>query len=80
MPGERVIHIAIFILLLIGLCSLSGWISGAYLNELILQVAGIALSWGTILLVLYIGFRILGWDWWTERPRKKAVGSSQSED
>lgn len=66
MPVERGIHTAIFILLLIGLCSLTGWVSHAYLNELILQVAAIALSWGTILLVLYAGFRALHWDWWTE--------------
>lgn len=57
---------AIFVLLLIGLCSLAGWVSHAYLPELILQVAAIALSWGTILLVLYVGFRALHWDWWTE--------------
>jgi hypothetical protein len=66
MPAERVIHVAMFILLLIGLCSLSGWVSHAYLSELILQVAAIALSWGMILLVLYVSFRKLGWDWWTE--------------
>jgi len=58
--------LAIFVLLLIGLCSLAGWVSYAYLTELILQVAAIALSWGTILLVLYAGFRALHWDWWTE--------------
>jgi hypothetical protein len=66
MPVERGIHTAIFILLLIGLCSLTGWVSHAYLPELILQVAAIALSWGTILLVLYAGFKALHWDWWTE--------------
>lgn len=66
MPVERGIHLAIFVFLLIGLCSLAGWVSYAYLTELILQVAAIALSWGTILLVLYVGFRALHWDWWTE--------------
>ncbi|HXX88559.1 MAG TPA: hypothetical protein VEH86_08955 [Candidatus Acidoferrum sp.] len=65
MPAERGIHVAIFILLLIGLCSLSGWVSYAYLSILILQIAAIALSWGTILLVLYVCFRALHWDWWT---------------
>lgn len=67
MPGERVIHAVMFILLLIGLCSLSAWVSHAYLTDLILQVAAVALSWGTILLILYLGFRTLGWDWWAER-------------
>jgi hypothetical protein len=64
MPGERAIHVATFILLLIGLCSLSAWVSYAYLDALILQVAAVALSWGVTLLVLYVGFKALGWDWW----------------
>ena len=70
MPVERVIQAATFILLLIGLCSLSAWVSHAYLTDLILQVAAVALSWGTILLVLYVSFRTLGWDWWTEPSQK----------
>jgi hypothetical protein len=65
MPGERAIHVAIFIFLLIGLCSLSAWISYAYLKELVLQIAAIALSWGVTLLVLYVGFKALNWEWWT---------------
>ncbi len=65
MPGERAIHIGIFVFLLIGLCSLSAWISYAYLTELILQIAVIALSWGVTLLILYVGFKALHWDWWS---------------
>jgi len=65
MPGERAIHIAIFVFVLIGLCSLSAWISYAYLKELVLQIAAIALSWGVTLLVLYVGFKALNWEWWT---------------
>jgi len=65
MPGERAIHIAIFVFVLIGLCSLSAWISYAYLKELVLQIAAIALSWGVTLLVLYVGFKALKWEWWT---------------
>ncbi len=65
MPGERAIHIAIFIFILIGLCSLSAWISYAYLKELVLQIAAIALSWGVTLLVLYVGFKALNWNWWS---------------
>jgi hypothetical protein len=65
MPGERAIHIAIFIFILIGLCSLSAWISYAYLTVLVLQIAAIALSWGVTLLVLYVGFKALDWDWWS---------------
>lgn len=65
MPGERAIRISVFVFLLIGLCSLSAWISSAYLKELVLQIAAIALSWGVTLLVLYVGFKALGWEWWT---------------
>jgi hypothetical protein len=65
MPGERAIHIATFILLMIGLCSLAAWISYTYVEDLILQIAAIALSWGVTLLVLYVGFKALNWDWWS---------------
>jgi len=65
MPGERAIHVATFILLLVGLGSLTAWVSYAYLKELMLQVAAIALGWGVILLVLYVGFKTLDWSWWS---------------
>ncbi len=71
MPGERAIHFGIFILLVIGLCSVSAWVSYEFLLDLILKIAGIALSWGTILLILYVGFTKLQWDWWTERRPKE---------
>jgi hypothetical protein len=54
-----------FILLLVGLGSLTAWASYAYLPNLILQVAAVALGWGVILLVLYVGFKALGWSWWS---------------
>jgi len=65
MPGERAIRIAIFVFMLIGLCSVIAWISYAYLKELILQIAAIALGWGVTLLVLYVGFKALDWNWWS---------------
>jgi hypothetical protein len=65
-----------FALLLIGLGSVSAWACYAYLGStLILEVAGITLSWGIILLVLYVGFGKLDWDWWSQRktePDKKS--------
>jgi hypothetical protein len=68
LTAERAIHFAIFVLVLIGLGSVSAWVSYAYLHEtLILEIAGITLSWGTILLVLYVGFERLGWNWWGQR-------------
>jgi hypothetical protein len=55
-----------FSLILVGLCGASAWASYTYLNEnLILEIAGIALSWGVILLILYLGFKHLDWDWWS---------------
>jgi len=66
MAGEKAIHVATFILLLLGLCSLSAWISYTYLiDQLMLQIAAIALSWGVTLLILYVGFKALNWDWWS---------------
>lgn len=66
MGAEKAIHFAMFALLLIGLCSVSAWASYTYLSgNLILEIAGITLSWGVTLLVLYVGFRKLNWDWWS---------------
>jgi len=65
MGAERAIHFAMFILLLVGLCGISAWASYTYVNIDLLRIAGIALSWGVILLVLYVGFRVLDWDWWS---------------
>jgi len=63
---ERAIHFVMFSLILVGLCGASAWASYTYLNEnLILEIAGIALSWGVILLILYLGFKHLDWDWWS---------------
>jgi len=56
-----------FILILIGLCGASAWASYNYFREAhpILWVATIALSWGVILLFLYVSFEKLEWDWWS---------------
>jgi TRAP-type C4-dicarboxylate transport system permease small subunit len=65
MTAERAIQFAMFILILVGLCGLSAWASYTYLSEnVILEAAAIALSWGVILLILYIGFKKLDWEWW----------------
>jgi len=63
---EKAIHFAMFLLLLVGLCGISAWASYTYLSDnLILEVAGISLSWGVILLILYLGFKRLDWSWWS---------------
>jgi len=66
LTAERVIHIAVFTLLLVGLWSISAWISLTYLSDnWILLVAGVTLSWGIILLILYAAFKKAGWNWWS---------------
>jgi hypothetical protein len=65
MTTERGIHFAMFAFLLAGLCGVSAWASYSYISNIVLQFAGIALSWGVILLVLYLGFKKLNWDWWS---------------
>jgi hypothetical protein len=69
MTAERAIYFAMFILLLVGLCGISAWASYNYIyleeKNAILAVASIALSWGVILSILYLGFRQLDWDWWS---------------
>jgi hypothetical protein len=66
MTVERAIHFAMFVLMLVGLCGISAWASYSYLNDNpMLLAAGIALSWGVILSILYLGFRQLDWDWWS---------------
>jgi hypothetical protein len=65
--AERLIHAGIFFLLLVGLTVLSAWASYAYLkSNLVLAVASIALSWGIILLAMYVIFNALGWKWWSQ--------------
>ncbi|MEM2148028.1 MAG: hypothetical protein QXJ94_05440 [Candidatus Bathyarchaeia archaeon] len=66
MTAERAIQCATFILILVGLCGLSAWAGYTYLNEahIILEAAAIALSWGVILLILYVSFKKLDWEWW----------------
>ncbi len=62
---ERGIHATVFILILVGLFAVSGWASFRLIEtEVVLQISGIALSWGIILLTLYVVFRKLGWRWW----------------
>jgi hypothetical protein len=64
LTGERAIHVVIFLLVLIGLGGISGWIIYASTQNDLLRIAGIALGWGIILLALYAGFRALNWKWW----------------
>jgi hypothetical protein len=65
LTAERAIHAAVFALLLIGLCTMSGWTLYNYVNDIVLKLAGITLSWGIILLALYLSFKKLDWNWWS---------------
>jgi hypothetical protein len=65
LSGERAIHLAMFALILVGLCGISAWaIYASPVNDL-LKIAAMALSWGIILLILYVGFKKLEWNWWS---------------
>ncbi len=66
MGAERLIHAGIFFLLLVGLTILGAWTVYIFLHSnILLAIAGVALSWGIILLVLYVAFRKLEWKWWS---------------
>ena len=68
---ERIIQCGMFMFLLIGLFGTFAWLSYQYFNEnLILTVAVVALSWGTILAILYLGFKKAKWDWWDPTIQK----------
>ena len=54
-------------LLLVGLAVLSLWLVFTYLppqDNLILVIAALPLSWGIILLAMYLTFSKLDWKWW----------------
>ena len=66
MGAERIIHAGIFFLLLVGLAVFGAWAVYTYLHSNIaLLIAGVALSWGIILLVMYVVFLKLEWKWWS---------------
>lgn len=66
MTAERGILAGIFALILVGLGVLSAWLIYTYLgtSNLILMIACIPLSWGLILLAMYLTFRALDMGWW----------------
>jgi hypothetical protein len=65
LTAERVIHITIFVLLLVGLTTLGAYGNYIYLQNPVLVIAGIPLTWGIILLAMYLSFKKLGWKWWS---------------
>jgi hypothetical protein len=68
LTAERAIHAAVFALLLVGLWAISGWTGYYYIGNDVLKIGAIALSWGIILLILYVSFKRLNWRWWTSAP------------
>jgi hypothetical protein len=62
--AERGIHAAVFVLLIVGMFTITGRLSYRFVSEVPLMIASIALSWGITLLVLYVAFRKLNWRWW----------------
>jgi hypothetical protein len=64
LTAERAIHAAIFALLLVGVYAISGWVCYSYIENGILKIGGITLSWGITLLIMYVSFKKLNWGWW----------------
>lgn len=65
--AERVIHASIFCLLLAGVAALCFWATSNYVSfqdNLSLFIATVSLSWGILLLVLYLVFSKMDWKWW----------------
>lgn len=65
MAIEKALQAVIFILILAGLAGISTWAINAYVTNPLLLIAGTTLSWGVILLVLFVVFKELKWEWWT---------------
>jgi hypothetical protein len=74
MTAERAIHLLIFVLLLLGLWTVSAWASYTYLisNNIVLAIAGIPLGWGIILLVLYVAKHNLRKNSWNKQKRQRS--------
>jgi phosphatidylserine synthase len=64
---EKIIYSAVFLLFLIGACGLTAYAFYAVIKDLYSPVfyAGIAITWGVILLVLYLVFERQDWKWWS---------------
>ena len=74
MNAERVIHAGVFFLLLVGLTVLSAYVSYIYLQgNLPLLIVSIALSWGIILLAMYLIFKRVGWTWWSQKVSEQSA-------
>jgi hypothetical protein len=68
MGAERVIHASIFFLLLFGIAALCVWAISTLISfqeNIVLFIATIPLSWGILLLVLYVAFLKKDWKWWS---------------
>ncbi|MBX5327568.1 MAG: hypothetical protein ACQXXH_02880 [Candidatus Bathyarchaeia archaeon] len=68
MAAQKVIYFIIFFLFLVGACGLSAYaFSVAIDNELSnpLFYASTAITWGVILLILYLVFERQDWEWWS---------------
>lgn len=68
MAAQKIIYFVIFFLFLIGACGLSAYvfnqsIEGGIISPLF--YAATAITWGVILLVLYLIFERQEWEWWT---------------
>jgi hypothetical protein len=68
LAAQKILYFIIFFLFLVGACGLSAYvfarsIEGDITNPLF--YAATAITWGIILLVLYLVFEKQDWEWWT---------------
>jgi uncharacterized membrane protein YdcZ (DUF606 family) len=65
---EKIIHLIIFFLFLIGACWLTAYALSVAVNHPLSSpvfYAGTAMVWGVILLILYLVFKKQNWEWWS---------------
>lgn len=67
MAAQKIIYFIIFFLFLVGACGLSAYAFAAAIENPLanpLFYAATAITWGVILLVLYLVFERQDWEWW----------------
>jgi hypothetical protein len=67
LAAQKTILCIVFFLFLIGACGLAAYAFSLVFNPFTnpLFYLATAIGWGVILLVLYLVFERLEWDWWT---------------
>jgi hypothetical protein len=67
LAAKKAIFFIVFFLFLLGACGLAAYAFSLAFNPFksLVFYLGTAIAWGVILLVLYLIFERLEWEWWT---------------